>query len=51
MININVEQAFCDKNYCHGSKYKKMLCAGDYLSISSLIYDIKFIIKKIDNDK
>jgi peptidoglycan/LPS O-acetylase OafA/YrhL len=48
---IDIEQAFCDKNYCYGIKDGKMLYSDDdHLSIDGSIHQAKFILKKISDD-
>jgi len=47
---IDIEQAFCDKNYCYGIKDGKMLYSDDdHLSIEGSIHQAKYILEKVDN--
>lgn len=50
ILVIDIEEAFCDQNYCYGIKDEKMLYADDdHLSIEGSIHQAKFILEKVDN--
>ena len=47
---IDIEEVFCDKDYCYGIKDGKMLYSDDdHLSIEGSIYQAKFIMKRVDD--